>query len=355
MFSFPVCHWSSAAVATTYVNSVQYFSITIASGSTSNTATISSVGSGAFIIFGGVTTSSSLSAAQALARVTLTNSTTVTATRNSGTSNSVTVYGCVVDGTSSLITSVQFGTVTIAGSSTSGTASISAVTNANTALHYLGQSGANTNANENVQFTRIGLSGTTVTATRNSSDSSSIVVGFVAIEFNGSALNTSVQNVAASSSSSVTSYTATLGTSVNTNNTLCFYGGQTVNVTINSAQGCQRGSLTNGTTFTININTANAIAKNYNATVVEFVSGVLASNMQRGTTTISAATSNTSTISSVNTNKAALSFLEATTTSVTGGWNVIKTGVTLTNSTTVTSNLNSSGTVTSSWEVAEFT
>src|SRR4051794_18931019 len=125
---------------------VQYGSISLGSGQTSATATISSVGSGAVIHFLGQTSGNAgLNGTIGIGRVELTNGTTVTASRNAASATNLTLYFCVVDGdTTNFIKSVQSGTVAVANSATGGTASVGAVTNANAAVHYLGLVNTNT-------------------------------------------------------------------------------------------------------------------------------------------------------------------------------------------------------------------
>jgi hypothetical protein len=334
---------------------VQQFSITIASGSLTGTATISAVGSGAFILFGGINPSNGSNPSLAFAYVTLTNSTTITATRNTSTSGTVVVTGSIVDGdTTNLIKSVQYGTVSIGAASTSGTAAINAVTNGNTAIHLLGWKSASTILSPQAEYPVLTLSGTTVTATRQSSASgAALTVGFVAIEFQGTALNQNVQNVAATSSASVTSYTAAI-TSVVVNNSICIYGGMAA-AGATPANTKQYGTLTSSTVLTANINTAVAIAKKYNCTVVEFISGVLNSAVQRNTTTLTGATSNTSTITGVTRGDSAISWLGNSTTVATSALDQAEGDAVLTSGTVVTlAKVTATGNITGSWEVAEF-
>ncbi|OWK42486.1 Glycoprotein gp2 [Fimbriiglobus ruber] len=306
---------------TNYVTArgVQQFSITIASGNTTATATINSVGSGAFILCGGINPSVAANPAEDFAYLTLTNPTTITATRQTGTTGTVVVTGCIVDGdTTNLIKSVQYGTITIATASTSGTATISAVTNTNTATHLLGWASGNTTFSANHEGPILSLSGTTVTATRPAS-TGALTVGFVIIEFQGTALNQHVQNVAATSSSSVTSYTVSGLSSVVAGNTICIYGGSSIaTVSTNLAEYKQRGVLASSTTFTVNVNTAVADAKSYNCTIVEFVSGVLNSAVQRNTSTLTGVTSAATPLGTpINESYAGLSWLGNTTSATT--------------------------------------
>lgn len=342
---------------TNYVTSkgVQSFSITITSLNLTGTATISAAGSGAYIIYEGLNPSNNGDPQLDFPYLQLTNSTTVTATVN-GTGGTIVIKGCVVDGdTTNLIKSVQQGTITISAGTGTGTASISAVTNANAATHYLGFDTSVTSAQTGEIFPRFSLSGTTVTATV----ATIAVAGIGAyqiIEFQGTALTANaVQNLAASSSSSVTSWTATI-TSVTANNALTIYGGYTANSTVlTMAVVCFRGTLTNGTTFTVNVNTGEAVAKQYNASIVEFNNGVLNSAIQRGTTTLTGVTSNTSTVTSVSTTYAGTAFLGQTSNDT--GFDYIEAlgASVLTNATTVTTTKNNgTNNITSSWDVFEF-
>lgn len=293
---------------------VQNFSITISGASTTGTATINSVGSGAFILAGGVNPSTANNPARDFAYLTKTSATVVTATRNSST-GTVVVNGCIIDGdTANLIKSVQYGTVTIAAAASSGTATVSAVTNANAAVHLTGWSSANTTYSAGQENPILTFSGTTVTATiAVGASGAGIVVGFVVIEFQGSALNQSVQNVAATHTGSTTSYTATF-TSVVLANAITIYAGSSASVpTTDFAEIKQNGALTAVNTLTVDVNTGVALnILNYNCSVVEFVSGVLNSAVQRNTTTLTGVTSATSTLTTVNGTYSGLSWLANT-------------------------------------------
>lgn len=335
---------------------VQHYSITIPNGSTSATATINAVGAGAFILHDGVNPSVANDPANDFARVTLTNATTITATRNSGSAGSVIVTGCIIDGnTTNLIKSVQYGTISLASGATSNTATVTAVTNGNTATHLLGWSSASTTFAANQEGPVLSLSGTTVTAARPNSGVA-LVVGFCIIEFQSGALNQNVQNVAATSSASVTSYTAAL-TSVNVSNTICIYAGASIATsTTNGGQYKQYGVLTSSTLFTVNSGVAVANAKKFNCSVVEFASGVLKSAVTRGTTTLTGVTSNTSTFGpAVEKAYSGFNWLANSTSATTTQQNRWEGQGVLTNGTTVTVTKNTAtDNITASWEIFEF-
>lgn len=359
MAPFPMTFWSPQAGGGggggTYVNSVQHVTITIPTSASSATATISSVGSYAFILYDGFQATSSSSSSISFVRLELTNSTTVTAYRHSSSGTQTATVRCVVvDATSSLLASVQFGTVSIASSSTSGTATISSTNSSYTAIHLLGMTGSQASLSYTGIEASLSISGTTVTATRLAAASTTMEVAFVVLEFQSSACNQAVQSYQKSWTNSSTSTTQSI-TSVDVDKSILIYAGSTGNSTSSAANTQQHAVLTNGTTVTISTNSAGSASCQYNFFVVEFASGVLASNVQRGTTTLTAASSNTSTISSVNTSKSLLNFLHFTSSQTSANIPNVQTNAELTNSTTVTVARNSStNNVTASWEVAEF-
>jgi len=340
--------------STSYVNSVQQVAITIGSGTTSASATINAVGSGAFIVWQGWTTNQTTSNGSVEdTRIELTNSTTVTAYRNTSSTNTVTVNAVIIDGnTINLVKSVQNGTVTIA-SGSSGTVSISAVTNANTAIFHLGSTSNETTGNElgNNQ-TVLSLSGTTLTSTRGGSGApNTVTTGFCVVEFYGSALNSSIQNFAYNATINATSDTKSI-TSVNVNNTILAWGGM---ATPSGGTTTSRliAQLTNSTTITLAWNTSGSYQRLCNLCVIEFAAGVLKSSIKRGTISLSNATSNTATISAVNPSYSFANWLNNTG-SASGTQDIIYYRQTLTNGTTITDTVNTASTGMGSYEVAEF-
>lgn len=341
---------------TNYITStgVQYVAITIPTGAASATATIAAVGTTAFILNNGFESSGTTSASTAYCRIELTNSTTVTAYRNASDATITCVASaCVVDATGNLIVSVQSGTIVFASGATSATATISSVDANNAVLHCLGFISSQASLSLSNIEVILTYSGTTVTATRLFSGSTE-TVGFIVIEFQGAVMNQAVQSFQKAWTTTTTSTTQVI-TSVNANNALVIWAGSNANSGISEARTEQRAVLTNGTTVTINVNTAFSIAANYNFFVLEFIAGVLNSNVQRGTTTLTTVNSNTSTITAVNTTNTLTNFLRYTATQTAADITDSVTAVALTNSTTVTTARNgASGNVTSSWEIAEF-
>lgn len=340
--------FTQSVAAAAYVKSVQYVDITLGSGVTSNTATITSVdATRSFVVLDGTTTTiTAQNGATTQARIELTNATTVTAVRNTGTS-SVTVRGMIVECFSAFVNSVQNGTISIS-ASTSGTATVTAVTTANAVAIYLGETTTSTSTIAN-WATRLTLTNsTTITATVNTS--STCTVGYSLIDFVSGTVN-SVQQVSTTSTSAATTMTTTIS-SVTTGNCLLFYGGQT-NANANYAN-LHSADLTNATTVTWTRNGTSTNSRTSNVTVVDFAAAVVKSTAQRATTAVNNSTSQNVTITSVDTNKAVLSSLFFNSNS--SQPNTFSSTVKLTAATTLNIQRNTGGalTVNVSWDSLEF-
>jgi hypothetical protein len=220
-------------------------------------------------------------------------------------------------------------------------------------LHLLGYITSQTSLGLNAIEPLLTISGTTVTATRQFTGNS-MTVGFLLLEFQSAALNGNVQSFQKTWTNSTNSTTQVIS-SVNSNHTLLIYAGSYGNSTGNAANIEQRAFLTNATSVTIGTNSAGSTSCAYNFFVVEFAAGVLAGNVQRNTTTLAAVSSNTSTITSVNTSMALINFLRYSASQASANIPNICSHASLTNGTTVTVGRHgSANNVTGSWEVAEF-
>ncbi len=304
---FEVIEFITTAYASYYfMQAPQQVSITIASGSTSNTATITGVGANAFIIYQGSTCSNTSTARldSCGGRVTLTNSTTVTANRNSSNSDSLTINAVVIDPTAQLVQSVQFGTINIAASSTSNTATITSVDTTRSAVFYLGQSSTTTAVNNSMTGATL-TNATTVTATRGGT-AGSPTVSFVVVQFASGVIN-SLQQFSAAFTSGSTADTQTV-TAVTAANTMIAYGGiSSASSGIDIAMYWL--TLTNTTTVTLTRTATSATSRQPFYTVVEFVSGIFSQTAQRGSIVDASVASNTATITSAATAKTICNYL----------------------------------------------
>lgn len=331
------------------IKSIQKGSITIGAAASSNTATISAVTTAnTVLIYDGAQCgqTNQTSGLDAAVRISLTNSTTVTATRG-GTSSSVTVNFTVVEFASG-VNSVQAGTIAIVGAATSNTATISAV-GANAFVMWLGSSTATANVDTGDLQGSVTLTNTT-TVTARCEANVALTIGYMVADLDSTIVNT-VQARAVVHADTSSTKTDTI-TSVTPGNTLLFYNGLDDIGGHAAANGAYTLALTNGTTVTLAKNgTANS-GDTIRYTVVQFASACLNGGLQRGTIALSAASSGTATISSID---PSLSFVNW------GNWlgananfNVTTPTLTLTNPTTVTAALNSAGTVTVAYEVIQF-
>lgn len=327
-----------------YFNSIQQVSITITAG-TSNTAVINPVGSNAFVIWQNQTavgTGNDGATCQALVFFSGT-----TATAQIISSGTVTVKFIILDPGPGLVTGVQTGTIQL-NNVTSNTATITSV---NTGLSAVFYAGGNTGlatqglfgAKNAVNLTL--TNATTVTAKVATANASVVNVAYYVVTFAAAAIQSLQQfSVTETLSSSNTQ----IITSVTTGNTMIAWGG------INTPGGLLSTSpwitLTNATTVTL----TSTAAANYvcNFTVIEFVSGVL-TNAQRGSVATSVSTSGTATLgTSVTTANSFCSYLGATGAGITDATD--NCNVSLTNSTTVTTNVNTAVTITAGYEVVQF-
>lgn len=303
----------ASSAACTMTQSVEEFTILIGTSATSNTATISSVDtSRTLIVWGGLSSNATTADPSVTsARVTLTNSTTVTAVRNtSDATDTVTVSGTAVQFNSCAVASVQYGTVSIAAASATGTAAISSITTTNSAVQFLGITSDGTSVDYGRTGARLNItSATQVTATRSTTTTANIVVGFAVVSFTSTVLNSNTQENTMSVTG--TSDTNTI-TSVTVGQTWLVYGG-----TNGAFSGSSNGQyfvktfLTNGTTITSTCQTSHAWA--VTATVVEFKTAYIQSaTRSQDVVSDAAALFEDVAISSVDTSKAFVSYLGET-------------------------------------------
>ncbi len=173
-----VAQWTQRGV----VRSIQSGSILL-SGVTSNTASVTAVvPENCILLYGGSQygTVDTLSSGFCV-RLTLTNSTTITATRQSS-SNVAAVSYVLIELVPGVIRSTQSGTVAL-NSVTSNTATVTAVVTAKSSLFYLGTSTDDTSGAGATFDVEIALTNsTTITATR-ASNSGSTVVSYLLVEW----------------------------------------------------------------------------------------------------------------------------------------------------------------------------
>lgn len=217
-------HGYNAIAESGFIKSIQAFSITIASGATTGTATVTSVSTTlSSLHLSGMSSDNTgtISGINDIAYLTQTNATTITATRN-GTSGNVTVKGYIIEWDAAAVRSVQMGTITLTTTSTTNTATISSVTTTNSAVFYLGTS-SSINGTAANSLCRLNLTdATTVTATRQTGTSATVIVSYCVVEWQSGVLNSNTQE------RTIDVDTADTISAVTTAQTMLAYGGQSL-------------------------------------------------------------------------------------------------------------------------------
>lgn len=338
------------------IKSIQAVSITIASGSTSNTATINAVtiANAATFLNGRTTNYTGNNQEFVNVAVTLTATNTVTATRGGSTTNAVTVAATIVEFQSAVVNSIQYGSVAIS-ASTSGTTTLGTSVGSNSFVILNGETVAASATIGTEPVVSLNQGTGVVTATIGISGSPTVY--FCVVDLTSTAIASVQQATFVGSTGTATTKTATINP-VTTADTILVCGG----LTTNSGGSIWNGSaftaqLTNTTTVTFTRAATNSQNVNLLVTAVQFQSGVLTANaVQRGTTAISSsATSNTSGVTTVNTSFALCNYCGFAGGNASERSDEALTTVVLSNATTVTSTLQTaSAACTTSWEVVEF-
>lgn len=340
---------------TNYVNSIQTGSVTIASGATTGTASVTAATDTAVLFYNGHQTSATTSQAQSFARLSL-SGTTITATRNTSSTNTCVVNYAYMDADSTnLVQSVQYGSIAIT-TGTSATATISSVTTGNSVIVLLGYTCGNATFDFELNHPILTLTNATTVTAAVGALGTNCTVNFCVVQFKAAALNQNTQFFAKAWTNSSLTTTQAI-TSVVPGNSMLIYAGSHNGNTATQAFDQQWITLTNATTVTITSGNADGDAIKCNFWVVEFVSGVLSQTAQRGNTILNAVTSNTSTITSATTTQTLPNYLGWTTsiTALTSLATVLP-RVTQSGATVMTAAKNTgTGSTTISWEALTFT
>lgn len=338
------------------IKSIQKVSITITSGSSTGSATISAVTvANAVVWFQGNTSTNTGSARynQAAARVALTSATTVTAT--CGSSSPTIVLDAVVVEFASGVNSIQSGTIVIPDASASNTTTLGTPVGPNAFVLYNGFTSSAALVGWPSISPSLVLTGTTTVTATTGGSSGITTVAYTVVDLD----DTIIASVAAYSftdASASLSYTKTI-TSVTAANTLLIYNGATV-VGGGDGSGCNGSrhtlQLTDGTTVTLTRGGSDAVSRTVYWTVVEFQAGIIsATGIQRGTVSVSTATSGTATLgTAVDLSLAFCNWCgeHGVTSTIQDAFGTQQ----LTDASTVTATFESSTTYTTSWEVIEF-
>lgn len=341
----------SGSAPASYVQSIQRGTITIASGSTSNTATITSVDTTkAIILYQGLTATSTSSVQSVASRIELTNGTTVTATRGASNTDSVTVAYTVIE-FNAHVNSVQAGTVLVTAIQTSNTATISSV-GSNAFVLFLGATSLTPQTSWSRVATSVDLTNSTTVTAHIGLATSAMTVGYMVVDLDSS-LVTSVQKVAITDATAAASYTQTI-TAVPPEHTLIFHNGETMSVGTAAGSIKHTLTLTDATTVTAargSVSSTNS--RTVYGTAVEFAGGALNGSVQRGSIALSTQTSATATLTnSINTAKSFANYGGMR--STVANPDVTSAAQQLTNSNTVTTTVNTASSPVTAYAVMQF-
>lgn len=336
---------SAVIDVTQYVTAVKRYEVTIAGLTDSATVDVDTMDSRSliFVSYRGSATSNGQTVT--CARLIRLSDTQIKIQRETGASTpTITAEIEIWYATSNLVESVQYGGVTIT-AATSGTATISSTDTSRTSVVWTGlQSNLATQAASR-QLARVAqTNATTVEAVI--STSSTVTASFITIQWASGAID-SVQNMIDTYTSANTTDAKTIS-SVDINRSLVFSGGTTSSSTAVAPPTIfHTRQLADSTTLNYVRSGTTTTNRSHSSSVVQFKSGVFASNIQRGTIDLTGVTSKTATLStSVGTTKGFALFNGFRSDQVSAQPATVWGTIELTNGTTVTGTINSTGNTT---------
>lgn len=294
------------------IKSIQQIEITIGTSSNSATGAISPVDvTKSIVIYNGWRSSAAVqNPSQDYPRITLTNSTTVTAQTATTNATYTRIVCCtVVEFQPNVVKSVQTGSIT--STATSATATISAVNVANSSVLFTGFNYTDTAiVNYSRCMSRISLTNSTTVTFNRQITTLSITINYTVIEFVPGIMK-SVQQLLVSIGSTSSSASATLPIPVVVKNCMCVYNGFAMNSGIsgNESLTFSETHLVDSVTMTATRVGSATMAPNVGSTVLEFRLGIIKSR-NSGQTSITNGNSNTNvTIPAVDVSKSVIVWL----------------------------------------------
>lgn len=348
----------AAAGSSSVIKMIQQGTVTVASGAPSGTYTISPAitnTANVMLLWNGQTTTDNGGlVSRSACLLTLTNSTTVTATRVATGAFANTIAFTIVEFASG-VNSIQSGTITIAsGSGNSNTANPAIPVGSNAFVLY---QGCNISGSDTATIPQGGVTlntGTnTVTFFGETSASLNQTIGYTVVDLDTTVV-TSAQHIVSNLSTTNTTDNATLGTAVTAANSSIIFGGQAQ--TGGTTGSVYSNFLTNGTTVAQTRTGVGAGTRSVYYAVVNWASSALNGSVQRTNSAlnISASTSATWTLgTSVTQSKSFVNYTGYNAVNATLV-NTVMPSVALTSGTTVVSSVNTSGTTQPMAEVVQF-
>lgn len=289
-----------AGLPSSLIDSIQIITVPIASSATSGTTTISSVDTArSFVVSGGWThpSNGAFNASNACARHELTNSTTVTAYRDSSSSDAITVYCTVVQLKSAFVVRIQQGTITLTAAS-SNTATITSVATANSILLYNGATCSSTSNRMDIWACSVSETSSTVITAQRGTTTGNCTVGYTRIELISGVITLNQKSAVVCSSSATGTTTITSTTTARTALFHCGWYSASASLTNGLSPWI---TLTNSTTVTATHSGTSGDNQTTSFCAIEFAARYI-NSVQMGSDTIANSTSSKNTaISSVNT------------------------------------------------------
>lgn len=239
------------------ISRIQYGTVNVAASTAAGTATITSVDTSRSVVFwlGQTNTTSASSLSTVISRIDLTNATTVSATRASVSTAVLTVGFCVVEFATGIVNSVQQRSITLTGSATTATDTISSVNTGRTLLIF--NSASSSSSAVNNWFYHMQLTGSTsVLLTRTGTLTTSRTVNYTVLEFTSAVVNSLQRGTI--NINSVTSADATI-TSVDTSRSILNFAGFSSNAGVTDERQASI-RMVNSTTIRGQKNTAGTFA-----------------------------------------------------------------------------------------------
>lgn len=280
MFHF--LHQMMASSLTPAITSIQEVSISFSITETSKTATINAVDtSRSVILYGGVRMEANASTHSLFSGLSLTNATTVTASRDSHLNREITVNATIIEFSPNIIRSVQSGYIQLSGSNT-GTSAITSVDTERSLVVFNGQTTTTNTIDRSLAVLTL-EDATTVRADKGDSNND-MTVYYSVIEFSHEAVR-SIQPLSISLSDPDTSITTTIN-AVDMDHSVLFFQGNNLSSSTTTDIYAAYAYLSNATEVVAERHaTTSSTNVTINVAVVEFNPQMI-DTIQRGRTVI---------------------------------------------------------------------
>jgi hypothetical protein len=336
------------------INAIYQIEILLTAPAKTNTQTITTVDtSNAIVIFTGCYCANGTQSFDSFGHLKLTNSTTVTASRDSGNTpvENLTVRGVVIEFASGVIEQKEDRTVSSGSATVATTLTNTYVTSRSCAI-YRGHK-YSTSSGDTGGLVGVALTSSTQATRYGPGLGASCDTEYTVVQFSATYVNL-VQNINEEFAGSTNTTDNVTVTAVDTDNTMLIYNGITDNSGGNWRDAATRYALSSSTNVTCIRNTGTSNTRRACFALIEWVDGVLNSR-QIGTIAMNGVATNTATVSSTTTAKTVALYAGMSTNQAATNGLTNLSGIKYTNATTITANKGDNSTqVTAGYGVYEF-